>query len=77
MAAFFRKSKYFTISSQSAGIPGTAPFQGGALPHNGMSQEIPKRRDIPEGLWEKCKKCDEIIFTQEKESNLNICPKRK
>ncbi len=75
MAAFFRKSKYSTISSQSAGIPGTAPFQGGALPHNGMSQEIPKRRDIPEGLWEKCKKCDEIIFTQEKESNLNICPK--
>ena len=33
-----------------------------------------KRKDIPEGLWEKCKKCDSTIFTKQKESNLFICP---
>ena len=33
-----------------------------------------KRKDIPEGLWEKCKKCDATIFTKQKESNLFICP---
>ena len=38
-------------------------------------QEEPlKRKDIPEGLWEKCKKCDATIFTKQKESNLYICP---
>ncbi len=36
--------------------------------------ETMKRKDIPEGLWEKCKNCDDIIFTQQKESNLYICP---
>ena len=37
-------------------------------------EEPLKRKDIPEGLWEKCKKCDATIFTKQKESNLYICP---
>ena len=36
--------------------------------------EPQKRKDIPEGLWEKCKNCDSTIFTKQKEANLYICP---
>lgn len=39
-----------------------------------QAEEPQKRKDIPEGLWEKCKKCDATIFTKQKESNLFICP---
>ena len=36
--------------------------------------ESVKRKDIPEGLWEKCRGCDATIFTKQKEANLFICP---
>lgn len=31
---------------------------------------------IPEGLWVKCEKCKEIIFKDELEKNLKVCPKQ-
>src|SRR4051795_1422653 len=34
-------------------------------------------RDQPsrmQGLWAKCEECDEIIYRQEIEKNLNVCP---
>ena len=31
---------------------------------------------IPEGLWVKCDKCKEIIFRNELEKNLKVCPKQ-
>ncbi|MDT8440582.1 MAG: acetyl-CoA carboxylase, carboxyltransferase subunit beta [Desulfuromonadales bacterium] len=34
-----------------------------------------KTMQIPEGLWTKCKNCQEIIYTREIERNLNVCPK--
>jgi acetyl-CoA carboxylase carboxyl transferase subunit beta len=30
---------------------------------------------MPEGVWTKCKNCNEIIYTKEIERNLNVCPK--
>jgi acetyl-CoA carboxylase carboxyl transferase subunit beta len=33
--------------------------------------EAPSRM---EGLWAKCEECDEIIYRQEIEKNLNVCP---
>jgi acetyl-CoA carboxylase carboxyl transferase subunit beta len=30
---------------------------------------------IPEDLWIKCPKCDELIYTRELERNLQVCPK--
>jgi len=35
------------------------------------------KRDAPsrmEGLWAKCEECDEIIYREEIEKNLNVCP---
>ncbi len=33
------------------------------------------KRAIPEGLWTKCKSCGEIVYQQEIERNLMVCPK--
>lgn len=34
-----------------------------------------KKVHMPEGLWTKCKNCEEIIYSKEIERNLNVCPK--
>jgi acetyl-CoA carboxylase carboxyl transferase subunit beta len=34
-----------------------------------------KKRDIPKGLWVKCKDCGEMIFAKELQENLKICAK--
>jgi acetyl-CoA carboxylase carboxyl transferase subunit beta len=34
-----------------------------------------ERIDTPDGLWEKCVHCYEIILRQELSDNLNVCPK--
>ena len=34
-----------------------------------------KRSKVPEGLWTKCKSCGEIVYQQEIERNLMVCPK--
>ena len=34
-----------------------------------------KNVKMPEGVWTKCKNCQEIIYAKEIERNLNVCPK--
>ena len=34
-----------------------------------------RKRDIPRGLWVKCKNCGEMIFAKELQANLKICTK--
>src|SRR3989442_9390472 len=34
-----------------------------------------KKRDIPEGLWTKCPKCDTMVFDKELDENLKVCAK--
>jgi len=33
-----------------------------------------KQRSRMEGLWAKCEECNEIVYRQEVEKNLNVCP---
>lgn len=33
------------------------------------------RKDTPDGLWDKCKKCMQVIFRPNFEANLYVCPK--
>ncbi len=47
----------------------------GDLASDAVAAEVPRRKEIPEGLWEKCKQCEETIFTKQKEEDWNICPK--
>ena len=34
-----------------------------------------RKPDIPHDLWEKCEKCEQMIFHRELESNLRVCPR--
>jgi acetyl-CoA carboxylase carboxyl transferase subunit beta len=34
-----------------------------------------KKKEIPEGLWTKCPKCDSMVFDKELDENLKVCPK--
>ncbi|MGZ4960407.1 MAG: acetyl-CoA carboxylase, carboxyltransferase subunit beta [Methylomonas sp.] len=34
-----------------------------------------KRTSVPEGLWNKCPRCDAILFNAELEKNFSVCPK--
>ena len=35
----------------------------------------PKRRELPDGLWNKCDGCGEILYQKELDRNLWVCPK--
>ncbi len=34
-----------------------------------------RSRSVPEGLWEKCKACEAVLYRAELERNLMVCPK--
>ncbi len=34
-----------------------------------------RKRSIPEGLWVKCPKCENVLYRAELERNLHVCPK--
>ena len=34
-----------------------------------------KNRNIPEGLWKKCPRCDAVLYSSNLQENLDICPK--
>ena len=34
-----------------------------------------RKHDIPHDLWEKCDKCEQLIFHRELENNLRVCPR--
>jgi len=31
-------------------------------------------KDVPDNLWEKCPKCEQMIFNKELDANLRVCP---
>ncbi len=33
-----------------------------------------RKRDIPSGLWNKCKKCSKTVYTKQLDENLSVCP---
>ena len=33
-----------------------------------------RKRDMPDGLWLKCPACNEMIFGEEQEKALRVCP---
>lgn len=34
-----------------------------------------KRQKIPEGVWNKCESCNQVLYMAELERNLDVCPK--
>jgi len=40
---------------------------------NGFS--LKPKKDMPEGLWTRCPSCEQMVYTERVEKNLNVCPK--
>ena len=45
------------------------------VPSMVRSQSKPGSSRVPEGLWEKCKKCEAVLYRPELERNYSVCPK--
>ena len=33
-----------------------------------------KKKDIPRGLWDKCRSCGEVVYRKQLKENMNVCP---
>lgn len=40
-----------------------------------LTESTTKKREIPSGLWVKCKSCGEMLFSKELADNLKVCAK--
>ena len=45
------------------------------LPPKMQPSDPADRRTVPEGLWIKCPACETVLYKNDLESNLNVCPK--
>jgi len=45
------------------------------IPGVATRAESNRTNKVPEGLWEKCAKCDAVLYKPELEKTLNVCPK--
>jgi len=62
----FRKTKYVTIQS---------PLVQKRSPAEDFAQEpvVTSKKELPDGLWVKCPKCGEVLFTKNLEENVRVC----
>ncbi len=61
----FKKTKYITVSKTSLD----------EFTYNTALGEHNYKPSIPNGMWTKCDKCDEILYKKDLEDNLMVCPK--
>ncbi len=45
------------------------------LPSGVRKEDGQRRSNVPEGLWEKCVKCEAVLYRPDLERNANVCPK--
>jgi acetyl-CoA carboxylase carboxyl transferase subunit beta len=45
------------------------------LPSVGRSVDSDRTHSIPEGLWKKCPRCEAVLYRDNLQENLDICPK--
>jgi acetyl-CoA carboxylase carboxyl transferase subunit beta len=45
------------------------------LPPKIQQTDPAERRTVPEGLWIKCPSCETVLYKNDLEQNLNVCPK--
>ena len=62
----FRKTKYVTIQA--------APTQKRSPSEDGQQKPVMiKKKELPDGLWVKCPKCGEVLFTKNLDENARVC----
>jgi acetyl-CoA carboxylase carboxyl transferase subunit beta len=45
------------------------------LPPKMQQTDPAERRTVPEGLWVKCPSCETVLYKNDLEQNINVCPK--
>ncbi len=45
------------------------------LPSVGRKSDSNRSRSIPEGLWKKCPRCEAVLYRDNLQENLDVCPK--
>src|SRR6266850_5454355 len=70
--SFTKKSLGFDVEPAVTPPPANAETTFLKKPKLGGKQ---RKKDIPEGLWTKCPKCEAMVFDKELDENLKVCPK--
>ncbi len=50
-------------------------FQKISPPRIKRRENLEEKKNVPEGLWQKCPSCQEVLYYEELEKNLDVCPK--
>ncbi len=70
--SFTKKSLGFDVEPAVTPPPATTETTFLKKPKIGGKQ---RKKEIPEGLWTKCPKCETMVFDKELDENLKVCPK--
>src|SRR5262245_37875598 len=71
--SFTKKSLGFDVEPAVTPTPATAETTFVKKPKLGAAKM--RKKEIPEGLWTKCPKCETMVFDKELDENLKVCPK--
>jgi acetyl-CoA carboxylase carboxyl transferase subunit beta len=73
--SFTKKTLGFENSVEPAVTPPPSNSDTGFTKKPKLGGGKSRKRDIPEGLWTKCPKCESMVFDKELDENLKVCPK--
>jgi acetyl-CoA carboxylase carboxyl transferase subunit beta len=68
-----KKSLGFDVEPAVTPPPATSETTFVKKPKLGGGKQ--RKKEIPEGLWTKCPKCESMVFDKELDENLKVCPK--
>jgi acetyl-CoA carboxylase carboxyl transferase subunit beta len=71
----FTKKSFNLETGDPAVTPPPADSQTSFVKKPKLVSSLSRKRDIPVGLWTKCKKCGAMIYDKELDANLKVCPK--
>jgi acetyl-CoA carboxylase carboxyl transferase subunit beta len=69
----FNKKTLGLETSEPAVTPAPPPAGNTNFAKKPRLRPKSKKRDIPEGLWNKCPKCSTMLFDKELDENLKVC----
>jgi len=70
----FTKKSLGVESPEPAVTPPPASSETSFVKKPKIASGKSRKREIPEGLWTKCKQCDTMVFDKELDENLKVCP---
>jgi acetyl-CoA carboxylase carboxyl transferase subunit beta len=72
---FTKKTLGLETAEPAVTPPPTASHETNFIKKPKLGGGKSKKKEIPEGLWRKCPKCDAMIYDKELDENLKVCSK--